>query len=342
MSLLPQDWNLAQLRNACLSINLTDRNLLSNEVLPAASGRLVAERPEHWQTWLIGLGFITVISFSSIIGIALLPLLKGKFYDRTLTLFIGLGVGSLSGSAIFHLLPGAFDAHEGSVWKSWTAVAGIYLFYIIDRALTFFFELQARRRARNQIDPTAAFAQYANKHSHNHNDDKNEGNEIANVAWMVIFGDALHNFIDGLSIGAAFVESLLAGISISIAVICEEVPHELGDVAILLKAGMTRLQAAKYNLLSALTCYAGFVLGVLLGDLSPQASSYVLALAGGLFLYISLAHIIPEMNEQFEQHIKQSLSAGIETMCLQSAGVLIGLVVMFIMAHYGEKISVAQ
>ena len=58
--------------------------------------------------------------------------------------------------------------------------------------------------------------------------DKTTKPVIKPVAWMVIFGDGLHNFIDGLSIGAAFSESLLAGISVSVAVICEELPHELG------------------------------------------------------------------------------------------------------------------
>ena len=56
--------------------------------------------------------------------------------------------------------------------------------------------------------------------------------EIKAVAWMVIFGDGLHNFIDGLSIGAAFSQSILTGISVSVAVVCEELPHELGQLHI--------------------------------------------------------------------------------------------------------------
>ncbi len=63
--------------------------------------------------------------------------------------------------------------------------------------------------------------------------------KVATVAWMIIFGDGVHNFIDGLSIGAAFSESILTGISVSVAVLCEEFPHELGDFAVLLNAGMT-------------------------------------------------------------------------------------------------------
>jgi len=62
---------------------------------------------------------------------------------------------------------------------------------------------------------------------------------IATVAWMIIFGDGLHNLIDGISIGASFSESIPSGISVSAAVLCEEFPHELGDVAILISAGMS-------------------------------------------------------------------------------------------------------
>lgn len=68
---------------------------------------------------------------------------------------------------------------------------------------------------------------------------------IATVAWMIIFGDGVHNFIDGLSIGAAFSESILTGMSVSLAVLCEEFPHELGDFAVLLNSGMTIKQVGK-------------------------------------------------------------------------------------------------
>ena len=75
------------------------------------------------------------------------------------------------------------------------------------------------------------------------------GSKIATVAWMIIFGDGIHNFIDGLSIGAAFSESILTGISVSLAVLAEEFPHELGDFAVLLNAGMTMKQVIDSPLL---------------------------------------------------------------------------------------------
>ena len=85
--------------------------------------------------------------------------------------------------------------------------------------------------------------------------------KIATVAWMIIFGDGIHNFIDGLSIGAAMSESVLTGVSVSLAVLCEELPHELGDFAVLLNSGMTVKEAVIYNFLSACTCYLGLVIG---------------------------------------------------------------------------------
>lgn len=131
-------------------------------------------------------------------------------------------------------------------------------------------------------------------HNHGHGSAAAGDGEIATVAWMIIFGDGLHNFIDGLSIGAAFSESILAGISISVAVICEEFPHELGDFAVLISSGMSMRQAIGYNFLSACTCYLGLAAGILLGDFA-QGSTYILALAGGMFL-VSFYNLLSDMD----------------------------------------------
>uniref|UniRef100_A0A3B4E077 Solute carrier family 39 member 8 n=1 Tax=Pygocentrus nattereri TaxID=42514 RepID=A0A3B4E077_PYGNA len=103
---------------------------------------------------------------------------------------------------------------------------------------------------------------------------------------MITLSDALHNFIDGLAIGASFTLSLLIGFSTSIAIVCEEFPHEIGDFVILLSSGMSVPQAVFFNLLSAMCCYLGLVLGILLG--SSFAPNVIFAIAGGMFLYISL------------------------------------------------------
>uniref|UniRef100_A0A1I7WNF1 Zinc transporter ZIP8 n=1 Tax=Heterorhabditis bacteriophora TaxID=37862 RepID=A0A1I7WNF1_HETBA len=163
---------------------------------------------------------------------------------------------------------------------------------------------------------------------------------IAAVAWMIIFGDGFHNFIDGISIGASFAESLHSGLSVSLAVLCEEFPHELGDVAILVASGMTLRQALLYNLMSAITCYVGFIIGVGIGELGPDVSKYAFALAGGMFLYISLGCMMPEMKKAMEEALNVSLNHGLYVLFLQTVGLFCGLFLMYFMARYGEHISV--
>ncbi|KIH61608.1 metal cation transporter, ZIP family [Ancylostoma duodenale] len=176
---------------------------------------------------------------------------------------------------------------------------------------------------------------------HDHSVDFRVGDSpIAAVAWMIIFGDGFHNFIDGISIGASFAESLHAGLSVSLAVLAEEFPHELGDVAILVASGMTLRQALLYNLLSAITCYVGFVIGVGIGELGPDVSKYAFALAGGMFLYISLGCMMPEMKKAMEEALNVSMKRGIHVLFLQSIGLFTGLFLMYFMARYGEEISI--
>lgn len=132
-------------------------------------------------------------------------------------------------------------------------------------------------------------------HSHAHLHEVPE--TISAMAWMVIAGDGLHNFSDGMAIGAAFASSLVGGMSTSIAVFCHELPHELGDFAMLLKAGMKVHQALLYNTLSSILCFIGMLVGLFIGNLS-LANAWVFAAVAGMFLYIALVDMVPELNSK--------------------------------------------
>ena len=114
-------------------------------------------------------------------------------------------------------------------------------------------------------------------------------------AYMVIFGDGIHNLADGLAIGAAFSESYTSGLSTSIAVLCHELPHEVGDFAMLLKAGMSVKQAVCYNILSSFLAFIGMILGRFLGDLN-FLTPWIFMATAGVFLYVALVDMIPELN----------------------------------------------
>ncbi|KAJ3583448.1 hypothetical protein NHX12_017341 [Muraenolepis orangiensis] len=130
-------------------------------------------------------------------------------------------------------------------------------------------------------------------HSHFHDTEHFEQAGVAALAWMVIMGDGLHNFSHGLAIGAAFTESLSSGLSTSVAVFCHELPLELGDFAVLLKAGMMVRQAILYNALSALMAFLGMAVGILIGHYADHVSMWVFALTAGLFMYVALVDMRP-------------------------------------------------
>jgi len=377
-------------------------------------------KPSSAEVWGYGLLMVTLISITSIIGVGVLPLMSRSFYSRLLTSLIGLAVGSLAGSAVFHLIPSAFKLSEVEFYPhhSYLAISmsvwlGMYLFFVIERFLKMFMDAKARRQGEEIIghghghgrghgdaitgveidsekkpmiteesvttlativsphedmerlddgcmrqNPSRLYSdtQSAIRSSFGHQDKPHPtnrptvekvqaieagqgGSKIATVAWMIIFGDGIHNFIDGLSIGAAFSESILTGISVSLAVLCEEFPHELGDFAVLLNAGMSMKQAMMYNFLSACTCYLGLVLGILLGELEG-ASGYIFGLAGGMFLYISLVDMMPELNEAVETASKTSVKDALTVFLLQNIGILTGIVSLFTLALYQDDIQI--
>ncbi|XP_014255815.1 zinc transporter ZIP8-like isoform X4 [Cimex lectularius] len=160
---------------------------------------------------------------------------------------------------------------------------------------------------------------------------------VAGVAWMIIFGDGIHNFIDGVTIGAGYSQSIPTGLGLSIAIACEEYPHELGDFAILLKAGMSFSKAIIFNFLSACTAFVGLVLGIVLGEL--EEAHYIFAFAGGVFLYVSLTHLIPELKEMQKMKLKKGRNDTLVFFCLQNIGMITGSCIIYLVTKYNEKLT---
>ncbi|KAJ8679860.1 hypothetical protein QAD02_015647 [Eretmocerus hayati] len=170
-------------------------------------------------------------------------------------------------------------------------------------------------------------------HGHTHSHVHSTPDSMSSIAWMVIMGDGLHNFTDGMAIGAAFSANIAGGFSTTIAVFCHELPHELGDFAVLLKAGMSAKQAVFYNLLSSILCLFGMVFGVLLGT-TPAASSWMFAAAAGMFIYIALVDMVPEMSSN------HSIAHGAHWQCLlQASGLICGFGIMLIIALYEHDLQ---
>nr|XP_033786545.1 zinc transporter ZIP6 [Geotrypetes seraphini] len=174
-------------------------------------------------------------------------------------------------------------------------------------------------------------------HSHTQRYSREELKEagIAALAWMVIVGDGLHNLSDGLAIGAAFTEGLSSGLSTSLAVFFHELPHELGDFAVLLNAGMTVKQAFFYNLLSAMLAYFGMVTGILVGHYAENITLWIFALTAGLFMYVALVDMMPEMlhNDASDHGCSRW-----GYFLLQNAGILLGFGVILLISVFEHRI----
>jgi len=181
---------------------------------------------------------------------------------------------------------------------------------------------------------------HSHAHSHLHSAPRN----ISSVAWMVICGDGIHNLADGLAIGAAFADGYMSGISTSVAVLCHELPHEIGDFAMLLKAGMTIKQAIFYNVLSSVLAFAGMVTGLLLAANLPEFTPWMFSATAGIFLYVALVDMMPELSSGHAHPIsrtKQHEGHGL-ALLLQVSGMSIGVGIMLLIALYEHDLKMAM
>ncbi len=203
-------------------------------------------------------------------------------------IFISLAVGALLGDAFIHLIPEAFSEIKDVVLTSILIISGILIFFALEKFL----------------------------HWHHHGEDKEESH-IHPVGRLILFSDSIHNFMDGMIIGASFLISIPVGLATTLAVILHEIPQEIGDFAVLLHAGHTKLRALWLNFLSALLAIAGVLIVLALGK-EQSLALWISPIAAGGFIYIAVADLIPELQKTKE--IKYSL--------LQILAVLIGVLAM--------------
>lgn len=317
-----------------------------------------SHRPTAAQVWGFGSLSVAIISLSGIFGAVLWPVFNSPYYHHVMRVLLGLAVGSLSSTAVLQLIPEGFNLKEHDPTSQYLKTAtytwfSFWLLFSIEALSKIIF----RSPKKGDKVPTST----SNGHTCGAMCEIKDfelntllattptattkraslaetGHKVAAVAWIIIFGDGLHNFIDGMSIGAGYTQSIGTGISISIAIACEEFPHELGDFAILIQSGMSLKKAMLYNFLSACTSFVGLALGIVLGEL--EGAHYIFAFAGGLFLYVSLTHLIPELKDMLKEALRKSRLQGFVAFLLQNLGILTGSILLYFITQYNDSLTI--
>lgn len=218
---------------------------------------------------------------------------------------VSVSVGILLATAFLHSLPEAFTMAGTSPQLLFaTLLAGLLGFFLLEKIALL------RHSHHHEGDG----------HGHHHGHDA----EVAGRSgWMILVGDGLHNFVDGVLIAAAFMADYQVGIFTAIAIIAHEIPQEIGDFIVLLNAGFSRTRALFYNLICGLSAVLGGVLAYFFLEKAQGAMPYLLVIASSSFIYIAVSDLIPQMHRR--PHWAESLRQTILIACGVGVVVLLSL-----------------
>lgn len=222
--------------------------------------------------WLYTIISVLVVSIASFAGVLTLAIREQRL-KKMLLYLVSLSAGALFGDAFIHLLPEAVESFGFNVKVSLLVLSGIGVFFVLEKILH--------------------WHHHYHKHKHEH-----KGKKFHAFAIMNLFGDFVHNFIDGIIIGASYLASIPLGIATTMAVVLHEIPQEIGDFGVLLHGGFSKYEALVFNFLTALAAFLGALLALMLGSLLENINMFLLPFAAGGFIYIAGSDLIPELHKE--------------------------------------------
>jgi len=270
-------------------------------------------KTDAYDLWIQAMGSTLLISAAPYFILYLVPVDGSAERQPLLKVLLAFASGGLLGDAFLHLIPHALTphshgdhshsheptggphSHDMSVGLA--VLAGIITFLVVEK-----------------------FVRLINAdhgHSHGKKNKKEAKNDQIKVAgYLNLAADFTHNFTDGLAIGASYIAGKNIGIITTITILLHEVPHEIGDFAILLQSGCSRKKAMYLQLLTALGAVAGTALSLFLQGTSDSfTSSWVLPFTAGGFIYIATVSVIPELLEDSTTKYLQSLKEIVALLC---------------------------
>lgn len=222
--------------------------------------------------------------------------MKDKLLKKLLMILVAFSAGALLSGAFFHLLAESLASLPVMLVFAYMMV-GFIIFFIVERFLHW-------------------------HHCHEEGECK-----VHPVSYLILIGDGIHNFIDGIIIGASFLVNIHFGIITTVLILAHEIPQELGNFGVLVYSGFGKTKALIYTFISQLTCVIGGIAGYFLSERIQGAIPFVLPFAAGGFIYIAASDLVPELHK--EPKLKKLL--------LSFSFFIIGIVFIFLIKFLFEK-----
>ena len=251
--------------------------------------------------WIIGITFL--IAVLALLGIFTF-ILKEDIFNKLITLLVSFAAGAFIGAVFFEFLPEIFHefgGHNGELIGPLLITFGFVFFFVLEE-----------------------FLQWHHCHEPPCEHDSEETKEA--FSYLILISNAIHNFVDGMIVGAAFLLAIPIGITTSIAIAAHEIPQELGNFGILVYGGWDKIKALLVNLGASLMIVPGGIAAYYAAPLIKPI--YLIGFAAGSFLYIGAADLIPEV------HGKADLKKSMITILVFLLGILIIVLVEMIAPHH--------
>jgi zinc and cadmium transporter len=217
--------------------------------------------------------------FAGVISISAAAIFSFSLLSKVVERMVSLSVGIMLSTSLLHALPEAFESKADPRSLFATLLGGLLAFFMLEKLAVL------RHSHHHEGD--------GHHHAHGH-----DAREAGKSGWMILIGDGMHNFTDGILIAAAFMANPQLGIVTGVAIIAHEIPQEIGDFIVLLNAGFSRLRAYVFNLLCSLMAVAGGLLGYFTLDRASGLIPYVLVFASSGFIYIAVSDLMPQMQRR--------------------------------------------
>lgn len=219
---------------------------------------------------------------------------------RILPHLVSFATGALLGAALLGLLPHAIEgAGVGAVHEIGLALlAGLLVFFVLEKLVLW---RHCHQDACEGHLPQQSYSHVGHSHAgHSHQDHAYDKARDAASASLILIGDAFHNTLDGVLIAAAFMTDIHLGVVTAIAVMAHEIPQEVGDLAILLNGGMSRVRALTLNTLTSISSVVGGIAAYYFLGQTLALLPYAIAVAAASFLYIAVADLIPGLHRRVD------------------------------------------